>query len=100
MSTGLRARDGGAIPLDLAKHDRTVALGDRTFAVRAYLDRRAPDGPGWHAVVVENRTPIDHELAPTDSPEECLAAAIRFLSAKVDAGAADHRWPSRNRAVE
>jgi hypothetical protein len=71
------------MPLDLAKHDRTVVLGGRTFAVRAYLDRRAPDGPGWHASIVENRTPIDHALVPTEDPEECLAAAVRFLTAKV-----------------
>jgi hypothetical protein len=95
MSSGLHAREGAAIPLDLAKHDRAIVLGDRTFSVRAYLDRRAPDGPGWHAVVIENRTPIDHELVPTDSAEECLEEAVRFLSARVDADAAGRRSLSR-----
>jgi hypothetical protein len=99
MTSHRPARDA-AMPLDLAKHDRTVALGGRTFAVRAYPDRRAPNGPGWHAVIVENRTPIDHDVAPTDSAEQCLAAAERFLSAKVAAGAAEHRWAGPGRAAE
>jgi hypothetical protein len=91
MIPGRHPRASTPPALDLAKHDHAVVLGGRTFAVRAYLDRRAPDGPGWHAVIVENRTPIDHELGPTDEPEACFAAAVSFLTAKVAAGGEDRR---------
>ncbi|MEA2525992.1 MAG: hypothetical protein QOF73_3219 [Thermomicrobiales bacterium] len=73
--------------MDLAKRDLTVTRGGRTFSVRAYLDGRHPSGPGWHAVIVENRTPLRHALAPTTDPEACLAAAVRFLTATVAADA-------------
>jgi hypothetical protein len=103
MTTGLHARETAAIPLDLAKHDRTISLGDRAFAVRAYLDRRAPDGPGWHAVIIENRTPVNHELVPTDDPEECFAAAVRFLTTTIATDASDRKgaeeWESEGGAL-
>ena len=89
MTPAAYARPSAAVPLDLAKRDLPLTLGGRTFAVRAYLDRRAPDGPGWHAVIVEHRTPLDHALVPTADPEACLAAAVRFLTAAVAADAAD-----------
>jgi hypothetical protein len=90
-------------PLDLAKRDLTLVLGGRTFAVRAYRDAAAPAGPGWHAVVVEGRTPLRHGLTPTGDPEVCLAAAVRFLTAAVAADAADRRgaeaWESEGGAL-
>jgi hypothetical protein len=99
----LQARGREAAPLDLAKRDLTLVLGGRTFAVRAYQDGRAPAGPGWHAVVVEDRTPLRHTLAPTGDPEVCLAAAVRFLTAAVAADAADRRgaeaWESEGGAL-
>jgi hypothetical protein len=85
------ARNAAATPLDLAKRDLALVLGGRTFAVRAYLDRRAPDGLGWHTVIIENRTPLNHDLMPTEDPEACLNAAIRFLTAAVAADAADRQ---------
>jgi hypothetical protein len=83
MTPGIPAPAAAAPPLDLDKRDLTLVLGGRSFAVRAYLDRRAPDGPGWHAVIVENRTPLDHELTPAEDAEDCIAAAVRFLTAAV-----------------
>jgi hypothetical protein len=103
MTPGAYARPSAAVPLDLAKRDLPLTLGGRTFAVRAYLDRRAPDGPGWHAVIVEHRTPLDHGLVPTEDPEACLAAAVRFLTAAVAADAADRgdegAWESKGGAL-
>jgi hypothetical protein len=87
------ARDAAIPPLDLDKRDHTLVLGGRSFAIRAYLDRRSPDGPGWHTVIVENRTPLNHELTPTDDPQDCIDAAIRFLTAAVATAAAGR--PSR-----
>ena len=91
MTPGVTVPDNAATPLDLAKRDLTVVLGGRIFAIRAYLDRRAPDGPGWHAVIVENRTPLDHELTPAEDAEDCIAAAVRFLTAAVAIGDAKRR---------
>jgi hypothetical protein len=71
--------------MDLAKRDLTLTRGGRTFTVRAYLDGRDPAGAGWHAVIVENRTPQRHQLAPTPDPEACLDAAVRFLTEAVAA---------------
>ena len=87
------ARDAAATPLDLDKRDLKLVLGGRSFAIRAYLDRRAPDGPGWHTVIVENRTPLNHALTPTDDPQDCIDAAVRFLTAAVATDAAGR--PSR-----
>ena len=83
MTLGASTRDAAVTPLDLDKRDFTLVLGGRSFAIRAYLDRRAPDGPGWHTVIVENRTPLDHELTPTDDPQDCIDAAVRFLTAAI-----------------
>jgi hypothetical protein len=83
MTPGTPLPDDAATPLDLAKRDLTVVLGGRIFAIRAYLDRRSPDGPGWHAVIIENRTPIDHDLTPAADQEACIDAAVRFLTASV-----------------
>ena len=73
--------------MDLAKRDMSFAYGGRTFAVRAYEDGRGPDGPGWHTVVIEHRTPVRHGLGPSPSEAECFAAAVRYLTAAVDAQA-------------
>ncbi len=69
--------------MDLAKHDMTVTYGGRTFAVRAYLEGEGP-GAGWHAVVIENRTPLGHGRAPSPDPAGCFAEAVRFLATVVD----------------
>ena len=66
--------------LDLAKRDMTVVYGKRSFALRAYRD----DGT-WHGIIIENRTPIHHSLAPAADPATCFAAAVGFLAATVDA---------------
>ena len=66
--------------LDLAKRDMTVVYGDRTFALRAYRDAQA-----WHGIIIENRTPIRHGLAPAADPATCFAAAVGFVAATVDA---------------
>ena len=66
--------------LDLAKRDMTVVYGDRTFALRAYRD----DGT-WQRIIIENRTPMHHSLAPAADPATCFAAAVGFLAATVDA---------------
>jgi len=103
MTPAVYARPSAAVPLDLAKRDLPLTLGGRTFAVRAYLDGRAPDGPGWHAVIIEHRTPLDHGLVPTADPEACLAAAVRFVTAAVAADAArrggEEAWESEGGAL-
>jgi hypothetical protein len=91
MTPGTPLPDDAVTPLDLAKRDLTVVLGGRIFAIRAYLDRRSPDGPGWHAVIVENRTPLDHKLTPADDQEACIDAAVRFLDASVATGNTNRR---------
>jgi hypothetical protein len=58
----------------------TVVYGDRTFALRAYREGRE-----WHGIIIENRTPISHWLAPAADPATCLAAAVGFVAAAVDA---------------
>lgn len=83
MTPGTPVPDDAATPLDLAKRDLTVVLGGRIFAIRAYLDRRSLDGPGWHAVIVENRTPLNHALTPTEDAGACIDAAVRFLTTSV-----------------
>jgi hypothetical protein len=85
MRTAGYARESVATPLDLDKYDTVLVLGGRTFAVRAYLDRRASDGPGWHVTIVENRTILSHALVPTEDPAACLDAAVRYLTAFVSA---------------
>ena len=69
--------------LDLTKRDMTVVYGDRTFALRAYRDNRE-----WHGIIIENRTPIHHSLAPAADPATCFAAVVGFLAATVDAAGA------------
>jgi hypothetical protein len=66
--------------LDRAKQDMTVVYGDRTFALRAYRKDRE-----WHGIIIENRTPIHHGLAPAADPATCFAAAVGFLAASVGA---------------
>ena len=74
--------------MDLAKRDLNFTRGGRTFAVRAYLDDRNPVGPGWHAIIVENRTPLRHALPPAPEADACLAAAVHFLRESVGPDAA------------
>ena len=66
--------------LGLAKRDMTVVYGERSFRLRAYRD----DGC-WHSIIVENRTPMHHSMAPSADPATCFAAAVGFLAATVDA---------------
>jgi hypothetical protein len=66
--------------LDLAKRDMKVVYGERSFALRAYRDNRE-----WHGIIIENRTPIHHSLAPAADPATCFAAVVGFLAATVDA---------------
>ena len=87
-SRGGRVRGGtDEAPMDLTKRDMTVVFGGRSFAVRAYRDGNGPDGPGWHAVVIENRTPLRHALAPALGPATCFAVAVRFLANLVESEA-------------
>ena len=74
------ARSNTMSSLDLAKRDMTLGYGGRAFVLRAYRD----DGT-WHVVIVESRTPINHWLRPTADPASCLAAAVGFIAAAVDA---------------
>lgn len=71
--------------MDLAKHDMAVTYGGRSFAVRAYRDRDGQGGDGWHAVVIEGRTPLGHGQGASPDPAGCFAEAVRFLAATVDA---------------
>ena len=70
--------------MHLAKHDMTVTYGGRTFAVRAYLAGEGSQA-GWHAVVIENRTPLGHGHAAGLDPAGCFAEAVRFVAMLVDA---------------
>ena len=88
MTPGAYARPAAAVPLDLAKRDLALTRGGRAFTIRAYHDDRDPTGPGWHAVIVERRTPLSHALGAAPDPEACLAAAVRFLTATVPVEAA------------
>ena len=72
--------------MDLAKHDMTVTYGGRTFAVRAYLDGEGSQA-GWHAVIIEHRTPLGHGHAVGLDPASCFAEAVRFVVTLVDAPA-------------
>ena len=65
---------------DLRKRDMKVVYGDRTFALRAYRDDQM-----WCTIIVENRTPIHHLLAPAADLATCFAAAVGFVAATVDA---------------
>jgi hypothetical protein len=58
----------------------TVVYGDRTFVLRAYREGRE-----WRGIIIENRTPIQHWLAPAADAATCLAAVVGFLAATVDA---------------
>ena len=72
--------------LDLSKRDMTVVYGDRTFALRAYQENQT-----WCGIIIENRTPIHHGLAPTADPATCFAAAVGFVAATVDAAGGPRR---------
>ena len=66
--------------LDYPKQDMTFDYGARSFALRAYLD----DG-SWRSVIIENKTPLRNSLPPTTDPAKCIAAAVAFVTAAVDA---------------
>lgn len=68
---------------DHAKRDMSIGYGNRDFAVRAYRDNGA-----WHGIIVENRTPLRHGMAPAADPAACFAAAIEYVVAVVDASVA------------
>jgi len=72
--------------LDLSKRDMTVVYGDRTFALRAYQEDQT-----WSGIIIENRTPIHHGLAPATDPATCFAAAVGFVAATVDAAGGPRR---------
>ena len=69
--------------LDFPKQDMAFDYGERSFALRAYLD----DG-SWHSVIIENKTPLRNALAPAADAATCFAAAVQFVAAAVDAGSA------------
>jgi hypothetical protein len=66
--------------LDFPKQDMTFDYGERSFALRAYLH----DG-SWHSVIIENKTPLRNTLPPTADAAKCLADAVAFVTAAVDA---------------
>ena len=68
--------------IDLAKRDMTVAYGNRTFVLRAYLD----DG-AWHGIIIENKTPLRNALAPAVDAASCFAASVAFIAAAVESAA-------------
>lgn len=70
--------------MDYVKHDMTFTYEGRIFAVRAYRNDDA-GGTNWHATILENRTPLHHELGPASSSAACFADAVRFLTEHVDA---------------
>jgi hypothetical protein len=80
LSIDANARSRTVNSLDLAKRDMTLGYGGRTFVLRAYRE----DGT-WQVVIVERRTPISHWLGPTADSATCLAAAVGFIAATVDA---------------
>jgi hypothetical protein len=80
LSIDAYARSRPVNSLDLAKRDMTMGYGGRTFVLRAYRE----DGT-WQVVIVERRTPISHWLGPTADSATCLAAAVGFIAATVDA---------------
>ncbi len=65
--------------LDFVKRDMTVAYGGRGFDLRAYRHNGA-----WHAVVVENRTPLHASFAPTVDAATCFASAVGLVASLVD----------------
>jgi len=58
----------------------TVTYGGRTFFLRAYREEGA-----WHGVVIENKTPMRNALPATADAASCLAAAVHFVAASIDA---------------
>lgn len=88
MSTGTGHRPilvaSDASPMDTTKHDMALTYGGRTFAIRAFRNGSGPGDPGWHAIIIENRTPLRHEQGPNLSVAGCFAEAVRFLTAAVD----------------
>jgi hypothetical protein len=68
--------------IDLAKRDMTVAYGNRTFVLRAYLD----DG-AWHGIIIENKTPLRNAVAPAVDAASCFAASVAFIAAVVESAA-------------
>jgi hypothetical protein len=70
--------------MDLAKRDLMISMNGRTFSVRAYHDGTDSNGPQWHTVIIENRTPVTYERAPESSAAASLAEAVRYLVTFVD----------------
>lgn len=65
--------------MEFAKHDLSLTHDGRTFRIRAYLDNYDPLHSGWHTIIVENRTPISHDLPVTSGLDICLKAAVHFV---------------------
>lgn len=70
--------------MDLAKRDLMISLNGRTFSIRAYHDGTDSNGPLWHTVIIENRTPVLYERAPESSAAASLAEAVRYLVTLLD----------------
>jgi hypothetical protein len=73
--------------MDFEKRDLTVSYGGRTFAVRTYHEQDQANGAGWHAVIVENHTPLHRGQGVHASPSSSLAEAVWIVSNLVDAQA-------------
>ncbi len=73
--------------MDFDKRDLTVRYGGRSFAVRTYHEQDQANGAGWHAVIVENHTPLHHGQRVHASPSSSLAEAVWIVSNLVDAQA-------------
>ena len=71
--------------MDLTKRDMALIYGERSFTIRVYRDESGIEAPGWCAIIIENRTPLRHELGRTTSLAECFAGAVGFLTAVVEA---------------
>lgn len=83
--TELRPRLAVNTVMDTTKRDMTLSYAGRTVVVRAYRDGSDPHGAVWHAVIIENRTPLRHGQGPSPTPEGCFADAVRFLVADAEA---------------
>ncbi len=68
--------------LDFPKQDMTFDYRERRFRLRAYRDEGS-----WHSVIIENKTPMRNTLPPTADAAKCLAEAVAFVTAAVDADA-------------
>ena len=71
--------------MDLAKRDLTIHMNGRTFLIRSYHDGNDTNGPQWHAMIVESKTPLNYDRAPESSAAASIAEAVRYLVSFVEA---------------